>query len=350
MTPRERWLALLAGQSVDRLPTDYWATEEFHQALSAALDCHDDEALWRRLQIDRPRFFFPQHKSGHHPDDPQADIWGCRRRQIDYGTGAYDEVDQGPLADVQAVEQVMAFRWPEVDDLDFAPMAAALDADDGYRIRVGGDYEPFLIYAAMRGMEQAYEDLLLAPEIAEAALERIFAYHYQVNQRIFEIGAGRIDMMYLAEDLGGQTGPLFGLPTYRRFLLPNQQRMAKLARSFGVHIFYHTDGAASSFLPDLVNEVGIEILNPIQWRCPGMDRETLAQTYGSSVVFHGGIDNQHTLPFATPPEVAEEVTRTAHLFDGCRWICAPCHNIQPNTPVKNVIAMYETANEIAARP
>ena len=83
---------------------------------------------------------------------------------------------------------------------------------------------------------------------------------------------------------------------YRRFLLPNQIKMADLARRYGVHVMYHTDGAARVFLPDLVDRVGIEILNPIQWRCPGMEREKLVADFGGRIIFHGSIDNQQTLP------------------------------------------------------
>jgi uroporphyrinogen decarboxylase len=79
-----------------------------------------------------------------------------------------------------------------------------------------------------------------------------------------------------------------------------------------------------------------------------MEREALARDFGGDVVFHGAVDNQYTLPFGTPEQVAEEVRRTAEIFRSCRWICAPCHNIQPNTPVENVIAMYEAAARIKA--
>ena len=367
MTPRQRWLALLNQQPADRIPTDYWATGEFHAKLLARMGItaseiqqqrpnvdpvsaspqqqarSADEILWRRLGIDKPRGVGPRWKLQAHPDDPQADMWGNRHRRIEYGTGAYDEFATGPLAKMTTPDEVDSFRWPDPDDFDYSPITEALHHDDGYRIIQAGGYEPFLTYAGMRGMEQAYEDMLLDPAMVEAALKNMFAFFFEHHRRIFQAGRGHIDMTYVAEDLGGQTGPLFSLEVYRRFLLPYQKRMADLARSFGVHVFYHTDGAAHIFLPDLIGAVGIEVLNPIQWRCPGMERETLARQYGHQVVFHGAIDNQQTLPFGTAQQVAQEVRQTAEIFKSCRWICAPCHNIQAVTPVENVIAMYETA-------
>ena len=128
-------------------------------------------------------------------------MWGNRHRRIDYGTGSYDEFTTGPLAAMTTPEQVRAFRWPDPDDFDYSPMTEALHHDDGYRIIQAGGYEPFLIYAGMRGMEQAYEDMLLNTDMVEAALEKMFAFFFEHNRRIFQAGRGHIDMTYVAEDL-----------------------------------------------------------------------------------------------------------------------------------------------------
>ena len=122
--------------------------------------------------------------------------------------------------------------------------------------------------------------------------------------------------------------------------------MADLARSYGIHVMYHTDGAARMFLPDLIDKVGIEILNPIQWRSAGMEREGLVRDFGDRIIFHGSIDNQQTLAFGTVNDVVREVRQSAEIYRGARWICAPCHNIQPISPTGNIVALYETIHEI----
>ena len=86
---------------------------------------------------------------------------------------------------------------------------------------------------------------------------------------------------------------------------------------------YHTDGAARVFLPDLIDRVGIEILNPIQWRCPGMERERLVADFGGRIIFHGSIDNQQTLPFGTVDDVVREVRESVDIYRSARWICGP---------------------------
>ena len=192
------------------------------------------------------------------------------------------------------------------------------------------------------------EDLALRPEIADAILGHVFDFHYEHHRRLFEAGRGRIDLTWVAEDLGSQTGPLMSLAMYRRFLLPNQIKMAELARSNGVHVMYHTDGAARMFLPDLIDRVGIEILNPIQWRCPGMDRKKLVAEFGDQIIFHGSIDNQQTLPFGTVDDVVREVRESIDSYRNARWICAPCHNLQPVSPTENIVAMYEAVHEFGS--
>lgn len=345
MTPRQRWLALLASQPADRIPTDYQGTPEVTARLLADLGCADEESLWRRLHVDKRKHLAPALRQPHHPMDAQADVWGVRFRKVVYGAGAYDEPVFHPLAAAQSVDEIHAYRWPTCDDFDYGPIARDLEADDGYYPIHAGCYEPFLLYGYLRGLQQAFEDLATNPDIADAILGHLFDFHYEHHRRMFEAGRGRIDLTWVAEDLGSQTGPLVSLATYRRFLLPNQIKMADLARSYGVHVMYHTDGAARLFLPDLIDRVGIEILNPIQWRCSGMERERLVADFGGRIIFHGSIDNQQTLAFGTAADVVAEVRQSIEIYRSARWICAPCHNLQPITPTQNIVAMYETIHE-----
>jgi len=345
LTPRERWLALFNGEKPDRIPTDYWATDEVTERLQRELRCANKEELYTRLNIDGVVELKPVQVVDHFPTDPLADIWGIRRKAVSYGAGSYDEFANHPLESVSCVEEVHAYAWPRVGDIDFDHFAHDVAASPSHRIVCAGNFEPFLLYCALRGMELAMMDLKVEPEIVDAALERIFQYHFELNNRLFELGKGRIDITYVAEDLGGQTSLLFGVPEIRKYILPRQKKMADLARSFGIHVFYHTDGAARGIIPDLLDITGIEILNPIQWRCPGMEREGLVRDFGRRVIFHGAVDNQFTLPFGSAADVRNEVLDNIRIFGGSRWICAPCHNIQPVTPTENITTLYNTIHE-----
>jgi uroporphyrinogen decarboxylase len=345
MTPRERWLALFAGEKPDRIPTDYWATDEVTERLLQELRCAGLEELYTKLHIDGLVNITPPRTIDHHPDDPEADIWGIRTHVVDYGSGVYKEFASHPLEHARTIDDIHAFRWPSAEDHDYEQFREEIGKAPSHRIVRSGEFEPFLIYCAMRGMEQAMMDLIESPELVEAALGRMFEYYFELNERIFELGGGRVDVMYVAEDLGGQSSLLFSIDHIRRFFLPNQKRMADLARSYGVHVFYHTDGAARDIIPDLLRVTGIEVLNPIQWRCPGMEREALVRDFGDQVIFHGAMDNQETLPFGSPEDVRREVLENIEIFSPARWICAPCHNLQPVTPTENIVTLYETIHQ-----
>lgn len=85
---------------------------------------------------------------------------------------------------------------------------------------------------------------------------------------------------------------------------------------------------------------GIQVLDPIQTRCAGMSVEGLKRDFGADLVFHGAIDAQQVLPFGTPAEVEAEVVRVIRaLALGGGLILGPVHNVQPDVPPENLIAM-----------
>ena len=195
-------------------------------------------------------------------------------------------------------------------------------------------------------MEQAYMDLVLKPDLVHYCLDRLFDFCYDNTLRIYEQIPGKVDISYVAEDFGAQEDLLVSPRLIRQFFIPRMKRMIDLAHQAGAYAFFHSDGAVRKIIPDMI-AAGIDVLNPIQWRCKGMEREGLKRDFGDRVAFHGGVDNQHTLAFGSVDEVREEViTNIRVLGQGGGYILAPCHNIQAVSPPENVVAMYETGYEV----
>jgi uroporphyrinogen decarboxylase len=243
-------------------------------------------------------------------------------------------------ADIEA-----AYRWPSPDLFDYSVIPAQVQGREERPVQGGGS-EPFLIYKDLRGHEQALIDLALHPDIVHYCLDRLFDFCYQNTLRIFEQIPGKVTVSYVAEDLGTQHGLLMSLAHIREFLLPRMKRMIDLVHEAGAHVFHHNDGAVLDVIPDMV-ESGIDVLNPIQWRCNGMDRAELKRRFGRRIAFHGAVDNQQTLAFGSPEEVRREVTDNIRLLgEGGGYILAPCHNIQAVSPPENIVAMYEAAYEL----
>jgi uroporphyrinogen decarboxylase len=185
---------------------------------------------------------------------------------------------------------------------------------------------------------------ILPPSRYSVALP-LFDLAYENTRRIYEQLPGQITLSYVAEDFGSQESLLFSPKTIRQIFLPRMKRMMDLAHEAGVYVFHHSDGAIWPIIPDLI-ATGIDILNPIQWRAKGMDRAALKATFGDQVIFHGGMDNQQTLPFGSVEEVRQEVLDNIEILGkGGGYILAPCHNIQAVSPPENIVALYETAYE-----
>ncbi len=345
MTPRERWNAVLNRKEPDRVPTDYWATEEVTERLLKDLGCATEDDLWRALHIDRTHQICPPFIG---PEELKENLWRVERTDQEYadGAGSYEEVIDGPFARMQDPGELEDFAWPSPDWFDYSVVPKRLDEWSEWPI-LAGHFEPFNLYCALRGLEQALMDTVAAPDFLEVALHKIFEFHYEFNTRVFEAAGkdGGILYTYVAEDLGSQNGLLMSLPTIERFLIPRMKAMIDLAHGYGIRAFHHDDGACRPVLPRMV-EIGMDILNPIQWRCPGMEREGLKRDFGDALIFHGAVDNQQTLPFGTPKDVRQEVFDNIRILGaGGGHIVAPCHNLQPVTPTENILAMYAAVDE-----
>jgi len=285
-----------------------------------------------------PRYVGPALPAG-------TDVFGCRCQSVSYGSGVYVECVHHPLARFESVREIEDnYTWPDPNWWDFSTIPSQIQGLEDYPIQGGGS-EPFLIYKNLRGQEQAYTDLVEHPELVHYCLDRLFDLAYELTRRLYVAIPGKVLLSYVAEDLGGQEDLLISPAHIREFLLPRMKRMIDLAHEAGAYVFHHNDGSCWRIIPDMVS-AGIDALNPIQWRCRGMDRSVLKQRFGSQLVFHGAMDNQYTLPFGTVDEVRQEVLDNLHILgEGGGYILAPCHNLQAITPPENIVAMYETAYE-----
>jgi uroporphyrinogen decarboxylase len=341
MTPRERWLAVLTGEKPDRLPMDYWATGEANDRLMEHLGCDGLEALYQRLHLDVPVPVGPAYAGPRFPLG--EDTFGCRYQQADYGSGKYIECTHHPLAEFQTLGEIERSydRWPDPDWYDYSVIPDQVRGKEMRPIQGGGS-EPFLTYTLLRGQQQALIDLLDTPEMVHFCLDRLFGFCYENTRRIYEQIPGQVLISYVAEDMGSQRSLLYSPEHIREFLVPRMKRMIGLVHQAGAFVFHHNDGAIRKIIPEMI-DAGIDVLNPVQWRCAGMEREGLKRDFGDEVIFHGAVDNQQTLAFGSKEDVGREVLDNLRILgEGGGYILAPCHNIQAISPPENIVAMYET--------
>ncbi len=340
MIPVERWMATLKREKADRVPMDYWATPEVDQMLLRHFGCDDIWEVFRHLHIDRPVVVAPVYKGPRLSQG--ANEFGSVYRRIDFGSGTYDEAVYHPLAKYRTIAELEEdYVWPSPDWYDYSVIPGQLRGREEYPVE-GPISEPYYLYKDFRGMEQAFVDLAENQEFVEYCLEKIFDYEYQRILRTFEVIPGRVTFVEVGEDFGTMTDLMYSPLHIREFFLPRMKKMMKLVHEGGAYVMTHSDGAVRRIIPDLI-EIGMDILNPVQWRCKGMHREGLKRDFGNRIIFHGAVDNQQTMPFGSSEDVRQEVRDNLRILgENGGYILAPCHNLQAITPLENILTLYET--------
>ncbi len=346
MTARERWLAVLRHEKPDRIPMDYAGTPELTQKMMDSLGVSSHQELYARLHIDYPVGVGPAYQGP--AIQPGTDMWGLRFQYMDYGDGVYEECVYHPLAQYASIDEIEdGYLWPSADWYDYSVIPGQIAGNEDRPILYGmaGVYT---LYTRLRGLEQAFVDFAENHELVLYCMDKMIGFHYEMACRAFETAQGKIDIGTVANDMGSQVDLLFSPATMRKLFLPGIRRLAELAHQNGAHVYLHSDGAIRKAIPDLI-EAGVEILDPVQWRCAGMDRAGLKRDFGERLVFHGAVDNQYTLFLGSPAEVRQEVRENIDILGtGGGYILAPCHALQTVSPPENVIAMYEAGYEYGA--
>jgi uroporphyrinogen decarboxylase len=152
-----------------------------------------------------------------------------------------------------------------------------------------------------------------------------------------------VDLAFTADDIAGQRGLLLSLDMWERFIKPHHRRLNRAIHEFGVKVIYHSDGAVTKAVPGLI-DMGIDVLQALQFSARGMDPGALKQDFGDRLCFEGGVSVQTTLPFGTVDEVRGETEKLITVLGRSGgYILGPSHAIQAGTPPENVLAMFDTA-------
>ncbi|MFH1421207.1 MAG: uroporphyrinogen decarboxylase family protein [Planctomycetota bacterium] len=346
LTHRERVLAAARREKPDRIPLDIWCTDEVRDMLMKHFNVATERELWDCLHLDKIVEVNPIYVGPPEQDIGDETVkvppWWVRKRRINYGSGTYDEIISSPLTDATTISELEQHLWPSADWYDFSTIEEQCNQWEEYAI-ISGYTAPFFFHNHVRGLEQSCIDLVAEPEMTQYILDRITEFCWEYCSRLFEAGKGKIHITEVTDDFGSQKDMLISPDSYRKWFKSLQKKFSDLAHQAEIFVFHHDDGAIRRIIPDLI-EAGIDILNPIQHVCPGMELNGLKNDFGDKLCFHGGIDNQYVMPRGTVEEVRHEVRQCMEILgrDG-GYILAPCHRIQPVTPVENIIALYDTA-------
>lgn len=378
MTPRERVWAAVSHQEPDRVPLDIgggsstsivvegyerlkerWGVPGETKIMNKIFRvARLDEKVMQRLGSDcRPLGIKPAANWTPPPTEPGTfiDMWGITWRQAFYGDGCYYwELARSPLAEA-SLEDIESYPWPDLSDPGFtaglAEEAKALYEETDYAIVADGGFKSFWELGYMlRGFEQSLIDLALDPAFVSALMSELLAINRTMTGRFLDIVGPHIQVFRTGDDLATQRGPLMSPQTFRTLIKPYYREYFDFVRSkTDAKIFFHSCGNAVEIIDDLI-EVGVDIINPVQVSAMG-DTSELQARFGDRVTFWGAIDTQRVLPHGTVEEVGDEVRRRIHdLAPGGGYVVGPVHNIQPDVPPENIVAMAEATRKHGTYP
>ncbi len=342
MNGKERVLASLRRESPDRVPVFMWFHPSTARHLAALLEI-PQERLGEVMGDDIRQTWVNNNYAmegivHEHDGESHVDWWGIKWVK----EGEYNQITDFPLSDASP-DEIEQYEFPTDREEDLLDLMVPVVEKSGDCF-LGIDVSPcvFEMYWRLRGMEAGMLDLAAQPDVANELLGRCGDFAVSLAKK----GCERfpVDWLWTGDDVAGQNALFMSPGMWRSLIKPHLQRVIDVGKARNLPVAYHCCGALRPIIGDLV-EMGIEILNPIQCSCPGMDPLELKREFGAELSFMGGVDTQYLLVNASEKEVRKATARLIEgmMADGGGFILAASHTIPPETPDENIFAMYSEA-------
>ncbi len=343
MNSRERVLTAFAHEEPDRVPAWCGSSAEFWAKAKRELSIAGDEDLRIRFSDDFRRVWarYAGPPVQLAPGATSRTPFGVDRHGMGYG-----QPMNHPLAGA-TLAQVHDYPWPDPKWMDVSGIRSEALKWGGRYAVLGGEWSPFWHDAIdLMGMEELYILMYDAPDVVDALMRHMVDYYVEVSRRIFDAAAGAIDIFFIGNDLGGQTGPLLSLALFERFILPPLARLIDLGHTYGLKVMLHCCGGFAPLVPAMIAS-GLDGLQAVQPSCAGMSLPKLKSAFGDKILFNGAIDSHHVLINGTPPLVRAKTREVLDIMmPGGGYVAGASHDsILEETPVENVLAMFDTVRE-----
>jgi uroporphyrinogen decarboxylase len=352
MTSKERVLRTIRRETADRVPVNYSANAGIDRRLKEhfGLKPDDGPGLKRALGVDFWGMSAPYVGPRLHQDIPErgvkVDNWGMHRRWVEHESGGYWDYCDWPLRSA-TVEEIDRWPMPSPDHFDYSVIPAKCDAAKEYCIIAGGPGVGDIVNSngMLRTMEQVLVDLVTDDPAGLRLADRRLGIWLEIMSRTLEAAGGRIDMLWLGEDLGSQRGPMMSLGLFRRHIRPRLQKFVDLAAHWRIPAMIHCCGSSSWAFPDFI-EMGIAVVDTLQPEAKDMSPAYLKKSFGGKLAFHGCISTAGPVAYGSVKDVVADCRATLEtLMPGGGYCFAPTHSLQDNSPTENVVAMYESARK-----
>jgi uroporphyrinogen decarboxylase len=342
MNSKERVAATLRREPVDRTPIFMWFHPDTAKHLGSLLDLPPSlvgDAMGNDVHQTWVNNNYAMEGITHeHDGETHVDDWG-----ISWKRGySYNQISHYPLG-AASKEEMLTYQFPAAHIDEYLGHMQPL-VETGRNYFLGCDISPcaFEMYWRLRGMESAMMDMVDDPEFAHIMLNRCMDFAIQLGAAACD--RFPLDWLWTGDDVASQAGMMISPRSWRSLIKPGLQRVFEVGKTRHLWVAYHCCGGLRPIIPDLI-EIGLDVLNPIQGNCPGMDPIQLKKEFGDKLAFMGGVDTQDLLPHASVIEVRRATAELlkAMTAGGGGYILAASHTIPPETPDENIFAMVAEA-------
>lgn len=146
-----------------------------------------------------------------------------------------------------------------------------------------------------------------------------------------------IDCVFYTDDYGQQNSLIISPESWRDFIKPYLAELFDRIKGAGKFVELHSCGDNRLIMDDLIN-MGLDTYNTFQ---PEIYSLAYAGTLAGRLAVRGGISVQRDLPRRSPSEIKQIVRETREAFRGRGLIIGPTHDVPPDVPPENVMAMLE---------
>jgi uroporphyrinogen decarboxylase len=345
MNSRERVLTAIGHREPDRLPITFDAEKEVIATLKEHFGVTTNDEVWDCLNVDT-RLVGVDHHYHHIREEGGTtyDFWGIGCTEQAYSGGSYMEYSSFPLAGLETIADIEAYDWPTPDEMSFESLRESRERNPDRAIIAHITHGGYFKATHMRGLQEFMFDLGLDPELAAATIRKITGYLFPAVERLCGEAGDAFDIYYLADDFCSSDGPLLSPAVFREYIKPYLKRIADIVHAHDKKFLLHVCGAVRTLIPELI-DAGVDLLEPVQTSAAGMEVEGLKRDFGEGITFYGSIDLIRVLSRGTTEDVRNEVRKNFRVLGrGGGFIVGPGHTyIQPDTPLENILAMYQTA-------
>ena len=370
----QRLIACINHQDVDKIPLMYRALPavsqeifeyfnfigDFNENMSKLIErlCLDNLMLSKRLIYKEsaknrntsisstyivPEYTGPVDESIAEVRDPELSYtWGIGTKLKSTRTHEYIEYGAvNPMKEFTTIKEIEDYPNPKLNNFDLSDVKIIPNLKNEYLFGTGVLNYLFFLCCWLRGTEKFLIDMIAEPVIAEAIVNKVGEFAVRLNRKILEHIGSELDWYFIWDDVADTEGLMFSSKLWKKYFKKWYIALFEDAKKYNLMIFFHICGNINEILPDLI-DIGVKIIDPIQTSARDMDLKTLKKRYGKNICFHGGIDVLKFLPNATVEEIKKYVSGAKKLFGNKGGlILGPSHVILPQTPIKNIIAIYE---------